>query len=80
MNLIDHGRRVLHWSRATYQPTAAWVAQQLRNAFMDLDVLPEAIVMDRDSTFLPIIKQTLPAMGIKPTPHRLQVPVAQRRG
>lgn len=65
LNLIDHGRRVLHWSRATYHPTAQWVAQQLRNAFMDLDELPEAIVMDRDSIFLPIVKQTLPAMGIK---------------
>ena len=65
VNLIDHGRRVLHWSRATYNPTAEWVAQQLRNAFMDLDELPEAIVMDRDSIFLPIVKQTLPAMGIK---------------
>jgi len=64
-NLIDHGRRVLYWSRATYNPTAEWVAQQLRNAFMDLDELPEAIVMDRDSIFLPIVKQTLPAMGIK---------------
>ena len=64
-NLIDHGRRVLHWSRATYNPTAEWVAQQLRNAFMDMDELPEAIVMDRDSIFLPIVKQTLPAMGIK---------------
>ncbi len=64
-NLIDHGRRVLHWSRATYNPSAEWVAQQLRNAFMDLDELPEAIVMDRDSIFLPIVKQTLPAMGIK---------------
>lgn len=65
LNLIDHGRRVLHWSRATYNPSAEWVAQQLRNAFMDLDELPEAIVMDRDSIFLPIVKQTLPAMGIK---------------
>ncbi|KUJ72458.1 hypothetical protein AVO41_01205 [Thiomicrospira sp. WB1] len=65
-NLIDHGRRVLYWSRATYNPTSGWVAQQLRNAFMDLDTLPEAIVMDRDSTFQPIVKETLPNMGIKP--------------
>ena len=65
-NLIDHGRRVLHWSRATYNPTAEWVAQQLRNAFMDLDDLPEAILMDRDSIFQPIVKRTLPNMGIKP--------------
>lgn len=66
LNLIDHGRRVLHWSRATYTPSSDWVAQQLRNAFMDLDVLPESIVMDRDSIFRPIVKQTLPNMGIKP--------------
>ena len=65
-NLIDHGRRVLHWSRATYNPTSEWVAQQLRNAFMDLDELPEFIMMDRDSIFQPIVKQTLPGMGIKP--------------
>lgn len=64
-NLIDHGRRVLHWSRATYNPTAQWVAQQLRNAFMDLDELPKSIMMDRDSIFRPIIKQTLPAMDIE---------------
>ena len=42
-NLIDHGRRVLHWSRATYNPTSEWVDQQLRNAFMDMDDMPEAI-------------------------------------
>lgn len=65
-NLIDHGRRVLHWSRATYNPTSDWVAQQLRNAFMDMERLPNAIVMDRDSIFPPIVKQTLPAMGIQP--------------
>ena len=65
-NLIDHNRRVLHWSRATYHPTADWVAQQLRNAFMDMGQLPEGIVMDRDSIFAPIVKQTLPNMGIKP--------------
>jgi hypothetical protein len=67
LNLIDHGRRVLHWSRATYHPTAEWVAQQLRNAFMDVDELPQAIVMDRDRIFLPLVKQTLPAMGYGPS-------------
>lgn len=66
LNIIDHGRRVLIWSRATYHPTAEWVAQQLRNALMDLDVHPEAMVMDRDSILLPIAKHTLPNMGIKP--------------
>lgn len=66
LNLIDHGRRVLHWSRATYHPTSEWVAQQLRNAFMDMDELPEAVVLDRDSIFGPVVRQTLPAMSIRP--------------
>lgn len=66
LNIIDHSRRVLHWSRATYHPTSEWVAQQLRNAFMDLDTLPEAMVMDRDSILLPIAKHTLPGMNITP--------------
>ena len=57
---------MLHWSRATYNPTSEWVAQQLRNAVMDMDDLPEAIVMDRDNIFRPLVKQTLPNMGIKP--------------
>lgn len=65
LNIIDHGRRVLHWSRATYNPTSDWVAQQLRNAFMELDCQPHSIVMDRDSIFRPIVRQTLPAMGIR---------------
>jgi transposase InsO family protein len=66
LNIIDHGRRVLHWSRATYHPTSQWVAQQLRNAFLDLNELPLAILLDRDCIFQPIVKQTLPAMGIRP--------------
>ncbi len=40
------------------------VAQQLRNAFFDLDQLPMAMVMDRDTIFAAIAAQTLPAMGI----------------
>jgi hypothetical protein len=32
---------------------------------MDLDDLPEAIVMDRDSTLAPIAKLILPRMNIK---------------
>lgn len=66
LNIIEHSRRVLHWSRANYHSTSEWVAQQLRNAFMGLEPLPEAMVMDRDSILLPIAKQTLPGMNIKP--------------
>lgn len=66
LTLIDHGRRVVHWSRATYNPTAVWVAQQIRNAVMEMDKPPEAILLDRSTSFGPLVKRTLPAMGIKP--------------
>jgi transposase len=64
LNIIDHGRRHLFRSTATYHPTALWVAQQIREAF-PYDTAPETIVMDRDSLFLSLVKQTLPNMGIK---------------
>jgi putative transposase len=40
------------------------VAQQIREAF-PYDTAPETIVMDRDSLFLSLVKQTLPNMGIQ---------------
>jgi putative transposase len=65
LNIIAHGRRQLIWSRATYYPTAEWVAQQLREA-VGWDNPPHTMLLDRDSSFLPVVKNTLPAMGIKP--------------
>jgi len=65
-NVIDHGRRVLHLSVATYRPSAQWVEQQIRNVLMVMEVAPDAFLMDRDSIFGPIAKRTLPSMGIKP--------------
>ena len=65
-NVIDHGRRILHLSVATYRPSALWVEQQIRNVLMAMEVVPDTILMDRDSIFAPIAKRTLPSMGIKP--------------
>lgn len=65
-NVIDHGRRILHRSVATYHPTSQWVEQQLRNTIMTLEELPAEIVMDRDSIFGPIAKRFLPRIGIRP--------------
>lgn len=65
-NVIDHGRRILHRSVATYHPTSQWVEQQLRNTIITPEELPAGIVMDRDSIFGPIAKRFLPRMGIKP--------------
>ena len=65
-NVIDHGRRILHRSIATYRPTSQWVEQQLRNIIMTFEELLEGIVMGRDPIFGPIAKRFLPRMGIKP--------------
>lgn len=64
LNIIHHGRRHLIRSIATHHPTALWLSQQLREAF-PYDIAPETIVMDRDSLFLPLVKLTLPNMGIR---------------
>ena len=65
-NVIDHGRRTFNLSVATYRPSALWVEQQIRNVLMAMEVVPDAIIMDRDSIFAPIAKRTLPSMGIRP--------------
>ncbi len=47
--VIEHGRRhILHFN-VTFNPTSAWVIQQLRNAF-PYDTAPRYLVFDRDSS------------------------------
>jgi hypothetical protein len=64
LSVIDHQRRRLVHCRSTYHPTSDWVAQQMREAF-PFDEAPAMMLMDHDSIFLPIIKNTLPAMGVR---------------
>jgi transposase InsO family protein len=47
--LAHHRRRLIHVA-VTEHPTAAWTAQQLRNAFPDNDA-PRYLLHDRDSVF-----------------------------
>lgn len=61
--VLSHHRRQLIHCRCTYHPSAEWVAQQMREAF-PFDEAPAKMLMDHDSIFLPVIKSTLPAMGI----------------
>ncbi|TCO69869.1 integrase core domain-containing protein [Chromatocurvus halotolerans] len=63
LSVIDHARRRLVLCRSTYNPTSAWVSQQIREAF-PFDEAPAKLLMDNDSIFLPVIENTLPAMGI----------------
>ena len=63
--VIEHGRRhILHFN-ATYNPTSAWVIQQLREAF-PYDTAPRYLVFDRDAIFSPAVVEFIRAMGAKP--------------
>lgn len=63
--VIEHGRRrILHFN-ATFNPTAAWASQQLREAF-PYNTAPKYLIFDRDAIFNPRVVDTVRAMGIKP--------------
>ena len=65
LSIIDLDRRELRWCCATYHPTGAWLAQQLREAFPFEDVVTY-MILDRDTRFEPARRVTLPNMGIEP--------------
>ena len=63
---IDHAkRRVLHFD-VTDRPTAAWVAQQLREAFPH-DSAIRHLIFDRDAIFSDWVLSTVNALGLRPT-------------
>ena len=64
--VIAHDRRrVLHFN-ATYQPSAQWVIQQLREAF-PFHCAPRHLIFDRDSIFCPLVVSFVKALGVKPS-------------
>ena len=71
--VVEHGRRrILHFN-VTRHPCAAWVVQQLREAF------PEAapyryVILDRDSKFNGDVLTFLRATGLKPKRTSVQAP------
>ena len=73
-------RRILHFN-ATFHPTAAWVIQQLREAF-PFETAPRHLIFDRDSIFSPAVIGFVKSMGTEPcrTSYRSpwQNPVAER--
>jgi len=62
--ILRHGRRTVAHVNVTAHPTAAWVSQQLREAFPE-DTAPKYLVFDRDSIF-GATKDLIRRMGIEP--------------
>jgi transposase InsO family protein len=64
--VIRRGRREIVHVNVTEHPTAAWVIQQLREAF-PYDTAPKYFILDRDSTFSAEVVGGVKAIGARPT-------------
>jgi putative transposase len=63
--VIAHDRRrILHWN-VTRHPAAAWVSQQLREAF-PYDSAPRYLIFDREHTFQGDVLETAESLGVRP--------------
>ena len=63
--VIHHDRRrVIHFN-ATFNPTASWVVQQLRETF-PYDQAPRYLIFDRDSIFSKAVVSFIESMGTAP--------------
>jgi len=63
--VIKHGRHHIVHFNATFHPTAAWVMQQLREAF-PYDTAPRYLIFDRDAIFSPAVVECVRSLGIEP--------------
>ena len=62
--VLHHERRqVVHFG-VTANPTAAWVAQQITEAF-PWDSAPRTVIRDRDSVYGALVRARIKAMGIE---------------
>ena len=62
--VLAHERRQIVHVNVTAHPTAAWTAQQFRNAF-PWDTAPRFLLRDRDGTYGPAVRACLKAMEIE---------------
>jgi hypothetical protein len=62
--VIDHGRRRIIHFNVTTNPTAQWVAQQLRESFPD-NSASRYLIYDNDSIFSDEVKDVIGSFGIK---------------
>jgi transposase InsO family protein len=63
---IDHAKRRVRHFDVTDRPTAAWVVQQLREAFPH-DSTIRHLIFDRDAIFSGRVLSTVNALGLRPT-------------
>ncbi len=63
--VISHRRREAAWIGVTPNPTAAWVVQQLREAF-PFENVPRYLLFDRGRNFSAEVVSTLRSMGVRP--------------
>jgi putative transposase len=63
---IEHGRRRIVHFNVTPHPVAAWVVQQLRQAF-PFDTAPRHLIFDRDSIFSASVVSTVKSFGTEPS-------------
>lgn len=71
--IIEHDRRHIVHFNATFHPTAAWVLQQLRDAF-PYESAPQYLIFDRDSIFSAAVVNCIRAMGTTPFVRRFRAP------
>jgi transposase InsO family protein len=63
---LGHGRRQLLWFEVTRHPTAAWLAQQITEAFPWAS--PGYLVRDNDRAYGRVFTTRITAMGIRDRP------------
>ncbi len=63
--VVHHARRELMHFRVTTHPTAAWITQQLREAF-PYDQAPRYLILDRDAKYGHAVLTAIRHMSIEP--------------
>jgi putative transposase len=63
--VLDHERRRILHIGVTTNPTVAWLAAQIRTAFVRTEDRPRFLLCDRDGTYGIIFDETVESMGIR---------------
>ena len=75
--ILGHGRRQMLRLAVTSNPTVEWIAGQVTEAFPWSEV-PRPLIRDRDCPFGPAYTRRIRAMGIRESPNRTALSLAER--